>query len=221
MKTLLLYIAIITSLGTTAQAKDLPVTVYKGNNPSKPILFYMTGDGGWNDFSTTLVKILNKEGYSIIGLNSKSYFWSRKKPEQAAQDIAQVLGQYLADWKSSSVVFIGYSFGADVAPFIQARLPKELLDKINHTILMSPSSNTDFEVHLLNMLGAGSNSGESVPEAINKLTKPVTIIIGSDEKDFPMSRVTAKNIEKITIAGGHHYDGKIDEVARQIISRSK
>jgi type IV secretory pathway VirJ component len=221
MKALLLNIMILVVTGLTVQAKDLPITVFKGNNPSKPILFYLTGDGGWNTFSTSLAKRLNKEGYSVVGLNSKSYFWSKKKPEQAAADIGRAMNQYLSNWKASSIIFIGYSFGADVAPFIQARLPKELLNKINHTILMSPSKNTDFEVHLLGMLGAASNNGESVPDEINKLTKPITIFIGSDEKDFPMAKLTGNNVEKIILAGGHHYDGNVDELAKQIVSRSK
>jgi type IV secretory pathway VirJ component len=215
MKTILIGTLLFCTQILYAQSKDIPIQVIKGNDASKPVLFYISGDGGWNKFSTTFMSGLNKLGFSVIGLNSRSYFWSKKTPQQAANDIQSLLNQYMRSWNAKSFIIIGYSFGADVLPFIQNHFRKSLLDSLNHTVIMSPSKKTDFEVHVLGMIGLGSN-GESVPDEINKLTTPVTIIMGSDETDFPIKNITLKNVKVVQLEGGHHYDGHVDELIRKL-----
>ena len=200
---------------TYAQGEELPIQALKGSDPSKPLILYLSGDGGWNKFSTSFINTLNKQGYSIVALNSRSYFWKKKVSAKAAEEISILLDRYLKSWKATSFILIGYSFGADVAPFIQSNFNPFILDNLKHTVLMSPSDKTDFEIHVLGMLGF-SNSGESVTNQINKLTKPVTIVLGTDEKDFPLSSISLKHYQTIKIDGGHHYDGHIEELVKKI-----
>lgn len=190
---------------------DLPVVTYKGTG-GKPLVLYISGDGGWNSFSTSFVAKLNKEGFNIVGLNARTYFWNKKQPQQAANDIGGLMKEYQQAWNLKNVVLIGYSFGADVMPFIHNRLEKQLVDQVKHVVLMSPSNTTDFEVHLL-----GGYSGESVPAEINKLKKPATIIIGAEESDFLLQKITAGSIRAITLPGGHHYDGNVDAVVKTVM----
>ena len=46
----------------------------------KPLIFYVTGDGGYTDFSENICTAINKTGYKITALNSKSYFDDQKTP---------------------------------------------------------------------------------------------------------------------------------------------
>ena len=202
------------TIKSIAQADDLPIQTLKGSDPSKPLILYLSGDGGWNKFSTSFINTLNKQGYSIVALNSRSYFWKKKTPSKAAEEITMLIDRYLKFWKASSFVLIGYSFGADVAPFIQTNFNPYIMDNLKHTVLMSPSEKTDFEIHVLGMLGF-SNSGESVPNQINKLSKPVTIVLGTEEKDFPLTSISLKHYQTIKIEGGHHYDGHIEELLKK------
>lgn len=200
----------------------LPVTAYKGTDTAKPLIFYISGDGGLtNSFSSSFIRKFNRQGYSIIGLNSRTYFWTKRKPKQAADDISKVLAKYMKEWNYKTFVLIGYSFGADVAPFIQNHFLPAIADLDKHIILMSPTKKTDFEIHILDMIGIGSQNGESVPAEINKLTKPVTMIFGGDENDFPVKVITSKNVQTIKLPGGHHYDGNVDEVIKQITDKIK
>jgi Type IV secretory pathway, VirJ component len=208
----LLFVIATTSF---AQSDDLPIQALKGSDLSKPLILYLSGDGGWNKFSTSFINTLNKQGYSIVALNSRSYFWKKKTPAKAAEEITMLLDRYLKSWKASSFVLVGYSFGADVAPFIQCNFNPYILDNLKHTVLMSPSDKTDFEIHVLGMLGF-SNSGESVPNQINKLSKPVTIVLGTEEKDFSLNAISLKHYQTIKIEGGHHYDGHIDELVKKV-----
>jgi len=199
-----------------AQKTSLPLSLYNSSDTTKPLIFYISGDGGFNKFSTSFMQKLNKQGYAVIGLDAKDYFWHKKKPQDAANAIEADINEINSKWKRQNIVLIGYSFGADVAPFMVTRFSLVLAGKINHLILLSPSSKTDFEIHVLQMLGWGSDSGESVPAEINRISVPVAIITGDDEKDFPFNDLTITNKRLIKMPGGHHYDGNVDALCRQI-----
>ncbi len=213
MKALVLFLAF--SFGT--QRSTLPVLPYKGRDANKPLLLYISGDGGLhNYFSATLLEQCNQQGYSIVGFNAKMYFRSKKNPEQTAADAGAVAAQYLKAWNCNNLVLIGYSFGADVVPFIQRRWPPQLSRQVRHIILMSPSRSTDFQTHVLEWTGLVKTHGLSVPAEINKLTLPTTLIFGTDEKTFPLQSLTAKNLKVVKLPGGHHYRWDINAVVEQI-----
>ena len=205
-----------------AQSAGLPVSAYQGNPASKTLFFYISGDGGLNNFfSRMFVQQFRQQDFPIIGLSSKSYFWSKKTPQQAASDIGHVIDAYLKKWNCQDFVLIGYSFGADVAPFIQRRFSSSLASRAKHIILMSPSSKTDFEIHLLSGLGLYTNKGLNVITEINKLTVPTTLIFGKKEKGFPLESITAKMVKILKLPGGHHYRWNTAEVVKQIINAAK
>jgi type IV secretory pathway VirJ component len=204
----------------SAQQK-LPLALHSSTDSSKPLVFYISGDGGFNKFSTAFMQTLNNNGYAVIGLDAKSYFWEKKKPQEAADAIEAAINESNKQWKKKNIVLIGYSFGADVAPFMLTHFSPALQAKINHISLLSPSTKTDFELHVMQMLGWGKDAGESVPAEINKISKPVTIFVGDDEKEFPFSQLTIKNKQVIKMPGGHHYDGDVDALSKEIVSQMK
>ena len=204
-----------------AQKKSLPLSLHASTDTTKPLIFYISGDGGFNKFSTSFMTTLNKEGYAIMGLDAKDYFWSKKNPQEAATAIEEAIAETNKEWKKKGIVLIGYSFGADVSPFMLTHFSPTLSNSINHLILLSPSPKTDFEIHMLQMLGWGKNEGESVPAEINKVPKPVTIIVGDDENEFPFDQLTIKNKQVIKMPGGHHYDGNVQALSKQVIQQMK
>lgn len=204
-------------LHSAAFATDLPVRFFSSADKTKPLIFYISGDGGWNAFSTSLVQSLNGQGFPVVGLDAKSYFWNRKTPEQIAQDVNALLQQYSNEWKDKGVVLIGYSLGADVVPFVQTRLPKNILPYLKTTLLLSPSERTDFEVHLLDAFTSSSHALPVMAE-INQLTKPVTIFFGSDEKTDYAKAITSKTVHIVTLDGGHHYNNDASTVAKELVN---
>lgn len=197
---------------------DLPLVEFNNTDVNKPFVFYLSGDGGMNDFSTSVCKTISERGYAVTALNCKSYFWSKKTPEQAAAAI----GSYLTKKATSSekIVLVGYSFGADVLPFIINRLPEAIRKKITSAILVAPSTSTDFEIHLSDMLGRSSSSGSmNVVAEMNLLTIEKTVVVLSgDEKNFPVQQIKLGNFFTHYAKGGHHFDGNTTEVANTIIS---
>jgi type IV secretory pathway VirJ component len=195
----------------------LPVSVFKGGDSSKPVLFYISGDGGWNKFSTAFVQNLNSKGYEIVGLNAREYFWHKKNAKQTANDMSAIIASHMKMLKNKSFILIGYSFGADVMPFVISHSQAGIMDQLRHVILMSPSAKTDFEVHLSELLGVGSSSGDSVPDEINKITQPVLFVFGEKEDDFPIKNISIKNYKTEKLPGGHHYDGDPAAVCNLIL----
>src|SRR5258708_33172714 len=93
-----------------AQTKSLPVSSYSSSDTTKPLIFYISGDGGFNKFSNSFMQTLNKQGYAVIGLDAKDYFWHKKKPLEAANAIEQAINKYNNQWKRKNVTLVGYSF---------------------------------------------------------------------------------------------------------------
>src|SRR5574340_204120 len=95
-------------VGPTADAQSLPIKEWAGTTVN-PLVFYISGDGGFNKFSMSLCGALNKRGFDVVALNSKSYFWNKKKPEQTSSDINNYLSKKIAGRKSQEIIMIGYS----------------------------------------------------------------------------------------------------------------
>lgn len=202
-----------------SQAADpeLPVTLLNGSDSTKPLIFYISGDGGWNKFSTTFIHAMNNKGYAVAALNAREYFWHKKDAARTAKAVSAMLAVQVDRLKVKNIVLIGYSFGADVMPFIATGCEKSIRDKLKYLVLMSPSETTDFEVHVTELLGIGKSGGESVPSEINKLDLPVLFVFGEKETGFPFNEITTKNYRVSRLPGGHHYDGDPAAVADIIL----
>jgi type IV secretory pathway VirJ component len=200
-----------------AQVNTLPVKEWN-TNLQTPLVLYISGDGGFNNFSTNLCNIINRSGYSITAINAKSYFWEQKTPQQTTKDITAFLVKKFNTRSNQQLIVIGYSFGAEVFPFIINRLSPVFKNKIVSVVLLSPEASTDFEIHWLDMLWGNKKRSMDVVEEINKMTVPKTVtIFGSSETDFPVKKIIQKNYTNIVLPGGHHFDGNTDEVAKTIL----
>jgi len=76
-----------------------------------------------------MVREFEKQDYGVVTLNSRKYFWNEKSPEVFADDIEKLSTYYLREWRKSSLIIVGYSFGADVAGFLPKRVSVELQKK--------------------------------------------------------------------------------------------
>jgi type IV secretory pathway VirJ component len=200
----------------------LPVTVKvpAAVVADRPIVFFITGDGGMKKFSADMVNILAGKGYPVIGLNALKYFWSKKTPQQSAADVSALLQYYSSQWNNHSFILIGYSMGADVLPFIYQHLPANFQSQTQHLVFMSPSSSTDMVVHISDMLGKTSTPGSmNVPAAMNTITgKPLLLVFGQDEKDFDLKSLSISNYHHLVLPGGHHYNEDAQGVVQQILT---
>src|SRR3954452_22702615 len=108
----------------------------------------LSGDGGRAELGKSGAAGLAAAGVPTIGWSSLRYFWSPKTPEQTAADLSRVVGRYTRAWNKPRVILIGYSFGADVLPFVMTRLAPDVKSRIIDVVLFGPGLTASFEFHV-------------------------------------------------------------------------
>jgi type IV secretory pathway VirJ component len=208
---------IFSTLALGVVAQNLPLKEWNASAHNKPLIFYISGDGGINRFSNELCTAINKEGFDVDAMDSKSYFWSQKTPQKAADDISDFLSKKIAGRPNQQIVLIGYSFGADVLPFVLNRISKSISDKVKVSFLMASSGSTDFVIHIADLFGAGKRRGMDVLSEVNKISnKKIVILNSSDDNGLDAKKIKINHITEV-LPGGHHFDGDIDEIVKAIV----
>jgi type IV secretory pathway VirJ component len=208
----------LTSGGQNIQDQDIPVIITnpKNNIKTEPLAIIISGDGGWYKFEQNIADSLAVLGIPTIGLDTKKYFWNRRTPEETAADLSSVIKMHNKEWQRSKFIFVGYSLGAELVPFIVNKLPQELKTGVTFLALLSPTATTDFQVHLSDMIGAGNRHNTyKVVDEISKITSiPVLLIFGADEKTTVPAMLTGASVKVVTIPGDHHFNHDVDRIVR-------
>lgn len=188
---------------------DIPciVTREKAAADKNLIAILFSGDGGWYGFEQAISNRLATLGISVLGIDTRKYFWNRRTPEETASDMADLMTYYGKEWNDSRFMFIGYSQGAEIVPFVLRRLPEGLRSKVISAVMLSPESSTDFQVHVTNMLGLGNKQNTyNVISEISGIPKThQLIILGENEKTRIPELLKNTAVEIVRIPGDHHY----------------
>jgi type IV secretory pathway VirJ component len=179
----------------------------------------LSGDGGWAVTDKGLADRLAKGGIPVVGWNSLRYFLRRKKPDQVGHDLEKVLRAYLPLWHKEKAILIGYSFGADVMPFMVTRLPPDLKEKVSLIVLMSPTGTADFHFHPSEWLRKPSDDSQPMLPELEKLRgRKILCAYGRQEKDSFCLHLNG--LADLLIRPGKHIVGKdYGPVADWILAR--
>jgi type IV secretory pathway VirJ component len=178
----------------------------------------MTGDGGWAGLDQELAARLAANGVPTVGLNSLKYFWRERTPEETAGDVARILRHYLSAWNKKRVLLVGYSFGADVLPFVVNRLPSDLRERIASVSLLGIDANASFEVRIAEWVGADNGGAPTRPELARITQLPVLCLYGEGEKDSICPGLPAGAIAREQVGSGHHFGGEYATLADRILA---
>jgi len=200
---------------------DLPVNEVHAEGTSDEFALLITGDGGWAGLDQELAAHLAASGMPTVGLNSLKYFWTQRSADQAAQDVARILRHYLTDWHKKRVLLVGYSFGADVLPFIVNRLPADLQSQVETVSLLGLDSNASFEISVADWIGTDEGGLPTRPELANLLSTPVLCIYGEGERDSICPSLAASRVTSEQVGTGHHFGGEYGELAKRILAFAK
>ena len=200
--------------------KDLPLVVVPAGDSTRDVMgVHLTGDGGWGVTDKGLSASLAEQGVPVVGLNCLKYFWSKKTPDQAAGDLARVLRHYMQAWHKERAILIGYSFGADVLPFLANRLPADLSGNVPLVALLGPSPNADFDFHLTDWLGSHrrKDSYPVLPEVQRMTTPRILCFYGESDKDAICKELDPSRVTSIEMSGGHRVGKKFEGIAQDIL----
>jgi type IV secretory pathway VirJ component len=135
--------------GTPLRAADeLPfVRVSAPDGSTGPMVLLLTGDGDWAPFPRALSALAAARGAPVLGLKMRSYLSKPRTPEETAAALAPVVRAQLAAWNREQLLIVGYSRGADVAPFVVNRWPEDLKARLIGIAFVGLSEHASFEFH--------------------------------------------------------------------------
>lgn len=186
---------------------NLPVFLYPAKDTqAKKLLIFLSGDGGWIKFEDELSLKFAENGFYTIGINSRDYFWEQKTPEQTERDVVQLIRKYAFKYKTRQIYICGYSFGADVVPFIYSRLPYRAKRHVKAIEMLSPYATSAFKVRFGDLTRlSGDNYPYKVDLEIKKINIPIFCFYGEEEVGKPLKNINQKNVVIDSIPGSHHY----------------
>ena len=204
---------------------DLPVTevpaTAPANGPDGDLFVVMiSGDGGWAALDQGVTKELAAHGIPTAGLNSLKYFWHARDADITAKDVNRIVARYAAKWHRQRVILIGYSFGADVMPFVFNRLPEETRARVASVNLLGLGPAATFEVTVGEWLpGADAKGDPVVPEVLRMPKTPLLCVRGKDEDDSTCPALEKSGATMVTIGEGHHFSGLHADITAAILKK--
>ncbi len=178
----------------------LPIIEVPAKKPGDTLVVLFSGDGGWGNTEIPLSQDLAEAGVAVVGFNSPLYFNKEHPPIKIATDAENIISYYTTIWNKSKVILMGYSFGADIVPFVYAHLSPDTRQKITNLTLLAPTDTIEF------FIGNNFRSypAYSVLNEVKKI-KDVQLVCfhGTLEIDSLCNHTNQKNIVKLSHQGGH------------------
>ncbi len=201
---------------SAANPTNLPLIEVPVASRGDTLAVFYSGDGGWASIDRGLAQGFIKAGVPVVGYDSLRYFWTKRSPQAAADDLAAVIRHYQAAWGKQRVILAGYSFGADALPIIVQHLPADLRGQVRIVALLGTDATGELEFHPGDWLDVGGKDSYPIAPVLASLNGlPMVCVYGSQEHDdacptFPDS------VRKIALPGDHHFNGDYDAVGQAL-----
>lgn len=195
---------------------DLPAIDLPASRAPSALAILVSGDGGWRDLDKSIGEWLSNRDVHVVGLDALHYFWSKRTPQELADDIVAMVEKADPDRKLP-VLLIGYSFGADTIPFAYPLLPKSLQDRTRRIALLAPGLTTSFQVTVSGWLGIDDSGYQVVPAIAAIPADRVLCFYGKEEDDSACVDSRLAGFERVETEGGHHFDGDYEALSAKII----
>lgn len=197
-------------------AENMPVVELPGQVAGDTLAIFFSGDGGWRKIDQEISAVFTSRGISVVGVNSMRYFFKKKTPDETAEDINRTIDYYKAKYGRKRVLLVGYSFGADIIPFIVNRLEHKRND-ISGAVMLGIAPDSTFEVSYSEWAGKAKGDYMTMPEIIKVKKTRMLFIGGSEDGATLIPSLDRKKYNVIIIKGGHHFDEDYNNLANIII----
>ncbi len=206
--------AVAQSTADSTAVSRLPIVEVPARDSGATLVVFLSGDGGWADIDRRVASRLATRGDAVVGLNLRDYLKIKRTPEEISDAVAAIARVYGARWHRRELAVVGFSRGANVAPFAVSRLPSELGHRLHGVALIGLNRAATFKWHLQDVFRDVSRDDDvpTLPELAKLHDVPVVCVYGSDERESAC-RSTAPAVRRIERQGGHHLDGNYEAVA--------
>jgi len=216
-------LAAVPALGVEAPARaPLPITAFAPGGLGTRVILLITSEAGRTAFESALARELAARGSGVLVLDAKAYLSSPKSPSRMAAESEETLRRYAKVWNRPRVVIVGYSRGADVAPFIANRLSAELKQQLDGVVMLGPAGRASFEITLRDAVTRRPRPTDlPVRPELERLRGTRLLCAYGRQEPAPFcSRVDSTLMHVVVRSGGHKLapdDGKA--IAQMIVER--
>ena len=193
--------------------------------PGRPLVLLISGEGGWRKFDDLITGFFNDSGYWVGGLDITKYFWDPQDDRKALADDIRAYANALAIAsgrpKDSPVVLAGFSFGADLAPWIAGAGGGGA--RLRGLLMIGPDQVGSLQFRITEMLGFEAKDHIfSVSDALADVKgTPIAFVYGADDTKSAVPLLAPKTGEpkKLLVVDGadHHFSGQEEKLKAALI----
>ena len=182
------------------------------------LVLFITGDGGWAALDRNVVAVLADHGANIVGMDSRAYLATLRKPDEVGRDVTRIVRHYMREWHAQRIVLAGYSRGADLMPFAANRLPPDLARRVSLIALLGFATRVGFEFHWQDIVRTVRRPGDrlTIPEVEKLRGTRMLCVYGVEEKESGCVAASPGLMQMVALPGKHHFDNNYRELGELI-----
>lgn len=181
---------------------------------SKRLILFLTGDGGYSKMAKKVCRLLQAHHYHVIAWDTR-YFWGGRTLNQATKAFERVVCRAGFPQKAQQISVIGFSFGADITPFIVNHISPTLQHQLSDIVLLSPSRSGEFRIDLVTLLFPAREGTLNVLQEINQIQLPTTVILNDNDSLLETDFIPAISVKRLP--GNHHFDHNYPQLVKTIL----
>jgi type IV secretory pathway VirJ component len=166
----------------------------------------LSGDGGWAAGDRAMAEGLARGGVAVVGLDSRAYLRTRRATADGlARDAASLLERYGARWHRDRFVLLGYSRGADLAPFVVNRWPDSLRRRLVLVALVGLAARASFEFHWEDLVRDAQRASDlPVQPELERLRGVALLCLFGDGERGSLCPALDRTLARVDRHPGHH-----------------
>ncbi|HEX8213830.1 MAG TPA: AcvB/VirJ family lysyl-phosphatidylglycerol hydrolase [Longimicrobium sp.] len=202
--------------------RTLPLRVLPVPGDGRAMAVILSGDGPLAELGNRLADDLRAAGIPAVVWHSASYYWTARTPEEAAGDLDLVIRHFGELWRRERVLVVGYSMGADVAPFLLNRLPEATRGRVDGVALLALANDAVFEFRVRQWWTRSSAPSRAVRPELEKLRDlRVLCIHGQGDENGACPEMATSGATVVELRGGHHFRGDYPRLKRIVLDLAR
>lgn len=192
---------------------DFPV---RGDRSSDYAAVLFSGDLGFRTGKgNSIAAPFEARGVPVLGVSSPVAFGRWHNRAQLVRIVDRAIAHADRRFAKPKVIVIGHSYGADITAVVLPSLRADVRARVGGLFLVTPGENVYFRADPTGLSYRGRPDADARSAAgIDWLA--VLCLYGAKEADSLCPLLTAPNVRRVTLPGGHHLDNDNKAVERAV-----
>src|SRR4051794_5746675 len=179
----------------------------------------LSGDMGFHiGMAGAVASKLAAAGIPVVGVNSLTFFRTRRSPAETARLLATAISRALYLTHRPRILLVGQSYGADVLPIGYAGVAAPLRARVTLLALVVPGERVALQASPADVLPVSAPSRDALPAAARLGATRTLCVFGAEQRDSLCARLHLPNLTRIALPGGHYLHRDSGAVARALLA---